>query len=183
MLGPSRPLVKVFFQLFLQVSLEGDISHRHGAVRQGVRICVPAAKASRWYDAHMCPSAESPDAAPPIVLVRERIEPSELARLENLFFEEMVKYVVDVHRGVVAVGGELHADAESLLIEDGSRQADLWGANYYRRRGREECIEYTSLINIRPAHGNRSMFVEDPSLRERIREWTFRLLGEGESPK
>ena len=99
-----------------------------------------------------------------------RIERSELARLVLLYFEDMVKYVVDVERGVVAVGGEMHADAEQVLLEDGSRQADLWGANYYPGRGREGCIEYTSLINIRPAPGNRSMEIQDPAVRERVRE-------------
>ena len=76
-----------------------------------------------------------------------------------------MKYVVDVERGVLGLGGEMHADAEQLLLEDGSRQADLWGANYYPGRGREGCIEYTSLINIRPAAGNRSMEIQDPVVR------------------
>ena len=93
----------------------------------------------------------------------------------------MVKYVVDVERGVVAIGGELHADAEQVLLEQGSRQADLWGANYYPGRGREGCIEFTALINIRPARGNPGMEVEDRAIRERIRVLTFALIGEGES--
>lgn len=116
---------------------------------------------------------------PEIVIVHTRIAPSELARLTGAFFENMVKYVVDVERRVAAVGGELHADAEQLLLADGSRQTDLWGANYYPGTGREECIEYTSLINIRPAQGNRSMLIADPATRERVREITFDLIGEG----
>lgn len=116
----------------------------------------------------------------PIVVVTSRIDPAELARLTALFFEDMVKYVVDLERRVAAVGGELHADAEALLLEAGSDQKDLWGANYYPGQGEKGCIEYTSLINIRPAQGNRSMKVEDPSLREQIRELTFELIGKGE---
>jgi hypothetical protein len=119
--------------------------------------------------------------APEIVILRdERVAPAELRRLVDLFFEDMVKYVVDVERGVAAVGGEMHADAEQALLEDGSRQADLWGANYYPGRGREACIEYTALINIRPAHGNRSMEIQDPAVRERVRQLTRALIGEGE---
>lgn len=117
---------------------------------------------------------------PDIVLLDQRIEPDELARLVHLFFEDMVKYVVDIERRVAAVGGELHADAEQLLLDSGSRQADLWGANYYPGRGRDACIEYTSLINIRPSQANRSMQIEDPAIRERVREVTFALVGEGE---
>jgi len=89
--------------------------------------------------------------------------------------------IVDIERGVAAVGGELHADAEALLLDAGSRQADLWGANYFPGLGREQCIEYTSLINIRPAHGNRSMEIESQAVRERVRTLTFALVGEGES--
>ena len=118
--------------------------------------------------------------APGIVIVRERIDPAELERLVLLYFEDMVKYVVDVERGVVGLGGEMHADAEQLLLENGSRQADLWGANYYPGRGRDGCIEYTALINIRPAQGNRSMEIQDPALRERVRDLTWALVGEGE---
>ncbi len=120
---------------------------------------------------------ESP---PDIVVVDQRIDPGELARLVWLFFEDMVKYVVDVDRRIAAVGGELHADAEQILLESGSRQLDLWGANYYPGRGQDACIEYTSLINIRPSLGNRSMQIEDFALRERVREITFALIGEGE---
>ena len=75
----------------------------------------------------------------------------------------MVKYVVDVERGLIAIGGEMHVDGEQLLLESGSRQADLWGANYYPGRGTEGCIEYTSLINIRPSAGNRAMELLDPA--------------------
>jgi hypothetical protein len=114
-----------------------------------------------------------------VIVSGRRIDPAELRRLVDLFFEDMVKYVVDVHRGVAAVGGEMHADGEEALLEDGSRQPDLWGANYYPGRGREECIEYTSLINIRPAQGNRSMEIQDPGVREQVRDLTWALIGEG----
>ena len=115
-----------------------------------------------------------------VIVSAGRIEPSELRRLVDLYFEDMVKYVVDVSRGVAAVGGEMHADAEQALLEDGSHQPDLWGANYYPGRGREECIEYTALINIRPAQGNRSMEIQDPAIRKRVRDLTWALIGEGE---
>ena len=105
----------------------------------------------------------------------------ELARLVAAYFEDMVKYVVDVERGIVAVGGEMHADAEQVLLEAGSRQTDLWGANYYPGRGKDACIEYTALINIRPAAGNRGMELQASDLRRRVQELTFTLIGEGEA--
>lgn len=116
---------------------------------------------------------------PDILLVTEPIATDALQALVARFFEDMVKYVVDVERGIAAVGGELHADAEALLLEDGSIQGHLWGANYYPGRGPEGCIEYTSLINIRPSQGNPSMVVLDAGVQARMREITFRLIGRG----
>ena len=115
-----------------------------------------------------------------ILVLHEPIAPGEIARLARETFVDMVKYVVDVERGVIAVGGQLHADAEHALLEAGSHPADLWGANYLPGRGRGDCIEYTSLINIRPARGNPGMEVEDPAIRERIRVLTASLIGTGE---
>jgi hypothetical protein len=114
-----------------------------------------------------------------VVVLKERIDPAVLRGLVARF-EDMVKYVVDVERGTIAIGGEMHSDAEQVLLESGSRQADLWGANYYPGRGREDCIEFTSFINIRPSAGNRGMELQDQSLRARVREITFALVGEGE---
>ena len=119
------------------------------------------------------------DAPPDILLLDDRLDRAELRRLLARF-EDMVKYVVDVARGRVAIGGEMHSDAEEVLLEAGSRQADLWGANYYPGRGPSECIEFTSLINIRPAVGNRSMEIQDQGVRDRVRELTLALIGEGE---
>jgi hypothetical protein len=116
---------------------------------------------------------------PDIVVLTAPIERAELARLVARFFGDMVKYVVDVRLGLVAVGGELHADAEQVLLATGSRQADLWGANYLPGRGRDGCVEYTSLINISPARGNRTMEIADDGIRARVRGLTFLLIGEG----
>lgn len=115
-----------------------------------------------------------------IVVLHERIDREALRRLVATF-TDMVKYVVDIERGWIAIGGQLHAEAEQRLLETGSRQEDLWGANYYPGRGREECIEFTSLINIRPAEGNPGMIVQAEPVRERIRQIAYALIGEGEA--
>jgi len=119
------------------------------------------------------------EAPPDVLLLERRIETAELRRLVERY-EDMVKYVVDVERGVIAIGGEMHVDGEQLLLESGSRQADLWGANYYPGRGPDGCIEYTSFINIRPSTGHRSMELTDPAMRAKVRELTFALVGSGE---
>ena len=95
------------------------------------------------------------------------------ARLEALAAENygtMIKGVVDVRRRRLALGGELHADGEALLLGDGSAQEDLWGFDIHMGTERHARLEFTSLINIRPGQGNRSLEVADPLLRERMRE-------------
>ena len=84
-------------------------------------------------------------------------------------FGDLVKAVVDVERRIMAVSGELHSDEEAALLEDGSRQTDLWGINLYPADyGADAWIEYDSMINVRPSQGNRSRSVENPSTREQI---------------
>jgi hypothetical protein len=117
----------------------------------------------------------------PIAILSTRIALAELRRLVRDGFGEMVKFVADLEPGVVAAGGELRADQEQALLEDGSRSEDLWGGNYYPGRGRERCIEFTSFINVRPARGNASMEISDPALRDRVRALVLELIGEGEA--
>jgi len=61
----------------------------------------------------------------------------ELRRIAGQQFGDFVKAVVDVQRGVMAIGAELHADEEALLLQQGARQADLWGINLYPDRAND----------------------------------------------
>ena len=83
-------------------------------------------------------------------------------------FGDMVKAVVDVERGIMAVDGELHSDEEALLLENGSEQGHLWGVNLYPALARADLIEFDSMINIRPSQGNRSRGIDDPGIRGRV---------------
>ncbi len=112
-----------------------------------------------------------------IQMVREPIAPDELRALAHGQFGDFVKAVVDVRLGVMAIGGELHADEEALLLEQGARQADLWGVNLYPDRVGTDRIEFDSMINVRPSQGNRSRSVEDPALRQQIANVVTRLIG------
>jgi hypothetical protein len=84
-------------------------------------------------------------------------------------FGDLVKAVVDVERGMMVLDAELHADQEALLLDQGSRQTDLWGINLYPDLTGEEFVEFDSMINVRPVQGNRSRGVEDDAVRARIR--------------
>jgi hypothetical protein len=86
----------------------------------------------------------------------------------------MIKIVVDVRLRILVGGGEMHADCESVLLEGGSEQDDLWGANWYPA---EERIEFESLINIRPRLGNRGIVLQDENLRRQVEAVTRAILG------
>jgi hypothetical protein len=119
---------------------------------------------------------------PPILIVREPIPGARVEEYAHAWFGDMVKIVADVERRVLSLGGELHADGESLLLADGSRQEQLWGANVYPFRPAARRLEFTALINIRPSQSNRTMEVQDPALCEAIRAIVDRLLLTGASP-
>jgi len=107
-----------------------------------------------------------------IHIVRQRATEKEI----NEMLEELKTYIklaVDVERNILAGGGEYHADCEEVLLEDGSRQEDIWGADWYPEHRK---VEFGALINIRPHQGNRSMEIEDPKLRNRIETITRALL-------
>ncbi len=85
-------------------------------------------------------------------------------------FGDWNKAVVDLSRGIMALGGDLHADDEAALLADGSRQRDLWGINLYPGESGSDWIEFDSMNNVRPAQGNRSRGVDDERTRARIHE-------------
>jgi hypothetical protein len=106
---------------------------------------------------------------PEIEIIRERVSLDRLTSLAEGMFGDLVKAVVDVDRGIMAIGGELHADEEAMLIDGGSRQEDLWGINLYPAEfGEAGWLEFDSMINVRPRQGNRSRSVHDPAVRQRI---------------
>ncbi len=111
-----------------------------------------------------------------MIIVDGPISLAELKRMAAEGFGDLVKAVVDIDRGVMAVDGELHADEEALLLENGSRQADLWGINIYPELAMPERVEFDSMINIRPSQGNRSRGVDDPAIRAKIIEIVERLM-------
>ncbi len=82
---------------------------------------------------------------------------------------DIIKIVVDVHLQIIGVDVSMHADAEELMLDQGSEQKDLWGANLLISKIGYE-IEYTSFINIRPGQGNRSMEIQDQHLRDKIQK-------------
>ena len=105
-----------------------------------------------------------------MIIIKEKISIAELRSMAGKMFGNLVKAVVDVERKILAVDAELHADEEALLLEDGSRQENLWGINIYPELDpqSQNFIEFDSLINLRPSQNNRSRGVENAETRRKI---------------
>jgi Protein of unknown function (DUF5674) len=84
-----------------------------------------------------------------------------------------IKTVVDIHRRILAGGGEIHSDCENLLLNNGSQQTDIWEASW---NPLTQEIFYESMVNLRPRQ-NRSMEILDPSIRDEVKQVIQRLLG------
>jgi hypothetical protein len=112
-----------------------------------------------------------------IRVVRDSISRDELTEIAKQQFGDMVKAVVDVDQGIMAIGGELHSDEEAMLLDQGSAQRHLWGINLYPDKPLDEWIIFDSMINVRPSGGNRSRYVESSEIREAVTRIVNRLAG------
>ena len=101
-------------------------------------------------------------------IIKDALKLDELKQMAEQRFGNLVKAVVDIDRELMAVDAELHADLETLLLEDGSTQKSLWGINLYPELTGNDFIEFDSMINMRPSQANRSRGVEDEAIRKKI---------------
>ncbi len=104
-----------------------------------------------------------------IRIIYDEITRKELEVIATDLYGDLIKGVVDIKREIICIGGEMHADSEEVLLNDGSSQEDLWGFNILMDRPKEDCLIYESLINIRPKDNNKDLEVQDPKLRETMK--------------
>lgn len=109
-------------------------------------------------------------------IIKDSISADELKEMSEKMFGNLVKAVVDVKNNTMAIDAELHADLETLLLENGSAQSDLWGINLYPELTGDDFVEFDSMINVRPAHGNRSRGVDNIETQKRILEIVNQLV-------
>ena len=111
-----------------------------------------------------------------IRVIKRKITKQELEDFAKKNYGDMIKAAVDIEKEIIALGGEFHSDANEALIEQGSNQRNIWGINIYPAKGKEEWIEFISLINIRPADNNFDMEVQDKETREKIKQILNKLI-------
>ncbi|MBU0709603.1 MAG: hypothetical protein KKC42_04480 [Candidatus Omnitrophica bacterium] len=103
-------------------------------------------------------------------IITATITNEELKQIAADMFEDLLKAVIDVEKEIIAIDAELHSDLEALLLENGSKQKNLWGINFYPKMQGNEFVEFDSIINMRPSQNNRSRGVEDKEIRKKIIE-------------
>ena len=101
-------------------------------------------------------------------------EPATQEQLQDMLraHASFIKVAVDIRRGILAGGGEFHADCETVLLDDGSQNSDVWGADWVPA---DKVVRFSALINIRPRI-NRAMEIQDPAVRQRVEQAIRRLL-------
>ena len=101
----------------------------------------------------------------PIVhLITEKATPQQVREMAT-FYTAHIKVAVDIERGVLAGGGEWHADCEAVLRARGSKQENIWGAGY-KPSSRE--VDFYSLINIRPRQNNPDQDILSAEIRQKV---------------
>lgn len=111
-----------------------------------------------------------------IRIIKEPVGLDTVAEIAKEFYGEMIKGVADIEREIIALGGEWHRDAREVLLKDGSSKENTWGFRFYLDRPKESDIEYVSHINIRPTEGNHDIYIEDPGIRERVKDLVDKLI-------
>ena len=112
-----------------------------------------------------------------IKIIKKKITRDELENIAKENYGDMVKGVVDIKKEIIALGGELHSDANALLIEkQGSNQRNIWGFNVFPDRSKEQWLEFVSLINIRPADNNFDIEIQNSEIKEKIKQIINKLI-------
>jgi hypothetical protein len=111
-----------------------------------------------------------------MVIISKAISKQKIVTDYNSFFQTMIKAVVDINKKVIALDAELHADLEAHLLQENSKQEDLWGINLYLEKPKADWIEFTAMVNIRPSMNNRDMEIKDEGIRKKICDIVYALI-------
>ena len=109
-------------------------------------------------------------------IITNKISVAELKEKASKMFGNLIKAVIDIEKEIMAINGELHADEQAILLENGSKQENLWGINIYPDNSGEDFIEFDSVINIRPSQQNRSRGVDNPEIQKKILQIVNKLV-------
>jgi len=94
-------------------------------------------------------------------LVTQPLSQDELKKMQKEY-GDYIKITADIELGKAVFGCVLHADGESLLLEQSSKQDSIWGGglNFISQE-----IDTTAVMNVRPTMGNNSLEILDEKRR------------------
>jgi hypothetical protein len=98
-----------------------------------------------------------------VVIINELVTEEDL-QIAKEDYGDYIKWVADIGLGILAIGGEYHADAEEVLMKSGSKQSELWGGGLDLTTGE---LDFIALINIRPGI-NKNHTIQDQAVRDRV---------------
>ena len=99
-----------------------------------------------------------------VVLIKDQVNGEDL-KIAQEEYGDFIKINIDIETGLMTIGGEWHADGEKVLLENGSKQIDIWGGGINMI---DKSIDFNSLINIRPGQDNNSQEILDKKVREKF---------------
>jgi hypothetical protein len=91
-------------------------------------------------------------------------------------FDTYIKVVIDINKKICSAGQNRHFESEKILLDQGSKQSDLWGGGIDLVT---KVIDFNSFINIRPSDQNTSNEIQNNELRksfEHIAKYFFKTI-------
>ncbi|MCJ7793270.1 MAG: DUF5674 family protein [Candidatus Marinimicrobia bacterium] len=98
-----------------------------------------------------------------IILVKDRLSKKDFQKSKE-DYKSYIKLTIDIKQQKVALGGEYHADTEKKLLDQGSRQENIWGGGVNLETKQ---IETNAIINIR-AGKNDTFEILNPQTRKKF---------------
>lgn len=90
----------------------------------------------------------------------------EIEKLRELF-DVYIKTVIDIERKICSAGADRHFESEKVLLDEGSKQSNLWGGGIDIET---KIIDCNSFINVRSTANNTSSEIQNPELRKQFEE-------------
>lgn len=107
-----------------------------------------------------------------ILVIKNKAGEEEIKKMSEEY-GDYIKVVVDIEKAILAGGGERHFDAEQLLLDEGSKQENLWGGGFDLKTKE---VDFNSMINLRPSEENPSREILSVPIREKFTQIVRELL-------
>ncbi len=103
-----------------------------------------------------------------IITKSEPFTKEEIEKLKEVF-DVYIKTVIDIQRQVCSAGMDRHYEGEKILLDQGSKQSDVWGGGIDLET---KVIDFNSFINIRPNDNNTTNQIQNSDIREKYEKLT-----------